>query len=37
MTAASWAWLGWMTLSLVTFMAIAEWLYDDYIDPPEDE
>jgi len=37
MTAAAWAWLGWMTFSLVTFMCVAEWLYDDHIDPPEDE
>ena len=37
MTAAAWAWLGWMTFSLVAFMAAAEWLYDDHIDPPEDD
>ena len=37
MTAAAWAWIGWMTLSLVAFMCVAEWLYDDYYDPEDDE
>ena len=37
MTAAAWAWIGWALLGMVSFVSIAEWLYDEHIDPPEDD
>lgn len=37
MSAGAWAWLGWFSLSVCALIAAAEWVYDEYIDPPADE
>lgn len=37
MTAEAWAWMGWFLAALITFVAVCEFVYDEYIDPPEDE